>query len=279
MTGLATFLLPVCYTVVLWWFTTGVIMVFYRSQRWLVHTFFIVATCIALASFVGVIATRDIEGTRGVYLAVACGIILWAWQTASYYLGYITGPSAGELPGGEESAPLRSWRLRDRFKLALNASIHHELLAAVTGVLLVALTWGSVNRWAAWIYVALWLMHVSAKLNVFLGVRNFRIDILPSEMHYLDELLPRRPMNLLFPFSVVISGALVLGLIYQGITPGADAAQTAGSFIVATMVTLGLLEHLLLVIPLPVTVWGWSFHFMPSVSENVEPRRIRGAGD
>ena len=51
-------------------------------------------------------------------------------------------------------------------------------------------------------------MHESARLNVFLGARNLNEHFLPPHLAYLGSFLRKRPMNLLFPFSVTISTAI-----------------------------------------------------------------------
>ena len=37
---------------------------------------------------------------------------------------------------------------------------------------MVALTWGGANQVGTWTFLVLWVMRLSAKLNVFLGVPN-----------------------------------------------------------------------------------------------------------
>ena len=46
------------------------------------------------------------------------------------------------------------------------------------------------------------MMHLSARLNVFLGVRNVSEEFVPAHMEVLKSFLTRKPMNLLFPVSV-----------------------------------------------------------------------------
>jgi putative photosynthetic complex assembly protein 2 len=117
-------------------------------------------------------------------------------------------------------------------------------------------------------YIALYLMHISAKLNVFLGVRNFRVDLLPREMHHLGKLLARRHSNELFPISIVLATGATLLLIYQAIVPETSAAQSTGALLVATMLVLGLFEHWIMVLPLPETMVGWTPRLIPEPVES-----------
>lgn len=243
-------LLPVVYALFLWWFTTGIIMVVYDRPRWLTRCYFGLVTGAAGVAFVALLITRHQTEAAAMYLAIACGVMLWGWQVASYYLGFITGL----MPPSQQTAAAP---LAIRFWWALRASLYHEILAALGAVLIAIATKDAPNQWALWVYMALWLMHSSAKLNVFLGVRNFRIELLPRHLHHLGQLLTPRKHNAFFAVSVVLAASIVLMLIYRAIVPGADPAQSIGLMAVATLLLLGILEHAMLVIPLPVMLWGW----------------------
>lgn len=255
----ATILFPVIYAIFLWWFTTGLIIVVYDRSPLLTRLFFGGATGALILSLVGVGVTASFSDPLGVYLAVSCGIVIWGWQVAGYYLGFITGI--------DETSNTQPKSLRDRFWRALRSGIHHELSAAICGLLLLILTWGQPNRWGLWVYLALWLMHSSAKLNVFFGVRNFRIEFLPRHLHHLERLLSKRSSNKFFPLSIVVASTTVLVLIYRAIIPTADPTQTVGGLLIATLITLGILEHWLLILPIPVTLWGWGIRELPNAGQ------------
>ncbi len=248
-----TVIAPIFYAIFLWWMSAGVVFALYGRSRQAMRWGYAAAT-VALVLALGVlIATREGTGIGDIYLAVTCGIVVWAWQVAGYFMGFITGPqSKTEVP--------QAASMRTRFWLALRFSAYHEVLVILVGILLLALTWSSANRWGLWIYLALALMHTSAKLNVFLGVRNFRIDLLPTQMHYVRDLLGRGASNILFPFSVALATGTAMMLGYAAFQPDIDPAQRIGSLFVATMITLGLIEHWLLVLPLPESVWTFALH-------------------
>ncbi len=258
-----TYLLPVIYVVFLWWFTTGAIIAVYDRARRVVELFMAALTVVLFASFVGIVLTRDVTQPLDVYVAVTCGVLIWGWQVAAYYLGFVSGPEQTEIPQRVQRGEGWHLNLADRFRLALNASLNHELLVLGFGVLMMGLTWFHTNRWSLWIYLALWLMHSSAKLNVFLGVRNFHIDFLPEKLRYLDALLTKRENNALFPVSVVLASSSALALLYQGIEPGTSPTQTVGFLAVATMITLGLIEHWLMILPIPSALVGWGMRAIP----------------
>lgn len=267
-------LLAILYALLLWWLTTGLIMAVYGASRWIVQLFFAAFTVVMVAAVIGVAVTANRTATIDIYLAFTCGTLIWGWQVASYYLGFVTGPAvevdANNVTSTSQSQPWpadRSWRkllFPPRFRLALQSGMYHELLVLGFVLLLAGLTWSQPNRWGFGIFCALWLMHSSAKLNVFFGVRNFRIELLPDHLHFLKGLLAARPNNEFFPVSICLATSAVLLLLYQAIAPGATAAQTTGATLVATMMLLGIIEHWLLVLPLPAILWGWGLRALPT---------------
>ncbi|NDJ63275.1 MAG: DUF3623 domain-containing protein [Chloroflexi bacterium] len=266
-----TFLIPVLYAIFLWWFTTGVIIVVFGRGPLVKRIYYALATLALLIALAGLFVTRDRTDVHAVYIAVTCGVVIWGWQLAGYYLGFVTGPHRDhQVDDGARS-------LWDRFGLALRAGIHHELLALGFGALLTIIVWGQANHWGLLMYVALWLMHASAKLNVFFGVRNFRIDFLPGHLHHLEALLNKRDHNEFFPLAMVAATSAVVVLVYHAIMPSGSDAQTVGSLLIATMMALGILEHALLILPVPLMLWGWGARPLPpSNDQTVSKQEING---
>lgn len=244
---------PILFAVFIWWFSTGIIMIAYNRPRWLVRVFFGCITLVLGVALAGLVLTRSDASVEAVYIAVACGVTIWGWQVASYYLDFVTGTNK----------TVTQPALSQRFWVALRASIHHEILAAAFAVVMAALVWSSPNKWALWTYLTLWIMHSSAKLNVFFGVRNFRIEFLPSHMQHLGALLERRPYNWFFFGSVSWACSITLALLYRAIVPPVEPTQFAGTFMMITLMVLGIIEHLMLVVPLPATLWGWGIRTLP----------------
>ncbi|NDJ51903.1 MAG: DUF3623 domain-containing protein [Chloroflexi bacterium] len=258
-----TDVLPVVFAIFLWWFTTGLFMSVYGRPPAVLRRAFAIGTGLLIAALLGLWVTRGSDSPLAVTIAVTCGVLVWGWQVAAYYLGFITGPPLIDSP----QRPNWKRSLIERFRLALTASLYHELMALGTALLLIVVTWNQPNRWGLWMYLALWLMHLSAKLNVFFGVRNFHIEVLPRELHHLAAYLTPRSSNAFFPFSVAIIGALTWMLIAQAINGGGGTGPTVGAVMVATMTALGFLEHWMLVLPLPATLWGWSIRPLPEPVE------------
>jgi len=119
-------------------------------------------------------------------------------------------------------------------------------------------TWGGANQTGMWTFLVLWVMRQSAKLNIFLGARNLNETFLPAHLQYLQTYFRRRVMNPLFPVSVLFS-SIVAWWIWQasgveGITPFALTSLTFA----AMLLSLAVLEHWFLVLPLPSeALWAW----------------------
>jgi putative photosynthetic complex assembly protein 2 len=133
------------------------------------------------------------------------------------------------------------------------------LAIAVVGVAIVAITWGQPNQVGTWTFMVLWAMRTSAKLNLFLGVRNLSEEFLPPQLSYLQSFFRRRAMNPLLPLSVLGGCAVLVWMIVAATNSGATPAQVVGLTLVGTMLAMAIVEHLLLVLPIPSTaLWRWA---------------------
>ena len=133
----------------------------------------------------------------------------------------------------------------------MQACIDHELAILATGVGVLWATWGAPNQIGLWTFLALWGMRLSAKLNVFLGVLNLGEAFLPPHLTYLLSYMRRQRMNALMPVSL-IGGSLLVAMLVR------DVPMTPGLVFVVTMLVLAVLEHGMLVAPVPFeTLWAW----------------------
>jgi putative photosynthetic complex assembly protein 2 len=176
-------------------------------------------------------------------------LLVWGWHEMSFLTGVVTGPRTTEAPR----------RVRGRAGLwpAIETLLYHEVAILLTGLVLFAMLWGSPNEVGLWTFVILWVMRISAKLNVYLGVPNLTEEFLPTHLTYLKSYFCRRSMNLLFPFSVTLSTIATWVLITEAGTAGGTFEQTAATFL-ATLMALALIEHWFLVVPLPsAALWSW----------------------
>jgi len=110
-----------------------------------------------------------------------------------------------------------------------------------------------------WTFLLLWVMRLSAKLNLFLGVSNHGEELLPGRLRYLATYFGRRSMNLLFPVAVTAATTLAALLWLHAAAPGASAHDSVALALVAAMLTLAVVEHWFMVLPLQGTaLWHWA---------------------
>lgn len=242
--------LPIAYALCLWWFATG--LIFYLDQL-PVRTFkwsMAGATAVLAASLYVIWLYAADSSLWGVYASFTAGVLVWGWQEISLYTGFVTGPRKHRCAAGCSGLK--------HFGHAIGVNLWHEIAIILGAALIAGLSWDAANQWGLCAYLLLWTMHLSARLNVFLGVRNVSEEFVPAHMEVLKSFLTRKPMNLLFPFSIT---AATIGsvLLFQEAFSAPEAEDRAGFSLLAALATLALVEHWLLMLPLPVErLWHWS---------------------
>ncbi len=246
------FVAPLAFTLFIWWFSTGLILYLDGLPRRTFPFTMAGATVLAALGFVGLSLTSSIATPAAAYGAFACALLIWAWQEVAFLLGYVTGSRRTPCPVGA-----RGWR---RAWYAFETVSHHELALVLLAGGVIALTWNQPNRTGLWTFVILWAMRQSAKLNVFLGVRNLSEDFIPPHLAYIQTYFLRKPMNPLLPVSVIASTAVVVPMWIAGSATDARPYDAASLALLATLLSLAIVEHLFLVLPLPLqALWTRAF--------------------
>ncbi len=241
----------VLFATFLWWFSTGVIF-FLNSRpastfRWSL----LVGSFVMLGSLYGLWTSARLDSVAATFAGFTYGLLIWGWHTMSYYMGIITGPRREPCPA--DCSGLQ------RFRYAVATSLHHELAILATAGLMVVLTWQQPNLFGLWTFTLLWGMHISAKLNVFLGVRNLNVEFIPQRLNYLSSYFRQQPMNLLFPVSVTAGTVITTILIAQSLSADTGSAAAVGFTLLATLSALAVIEHWFMVLPIRAeTLWRWS---------------------
>ncbi|MDZ4842163.1 MAG: putative photosynthetic complex assembly protein PuhE [Hyphomicrobium aestuarii] len=259
MSVLATLAHAALFTVFLWWFTTGAILYLdglpRRTFRWSM-----VAVTVALFAALQILwETRNDTSVWGAYIAFGCAIIAWGWNEMAFLMGYVTGPRNTPCPPGATGF--------DRLRFATETVIWHEIAIAVTALAIFVVTADGANRVGFNAFAILWVLRLSAKINVFLGVRNLSEEFLPKHLRYLESYFCRRDtLNPVFPLSVTATTVLATMLAMQMLDPKATAFDATASALLMTLTVLALLEHWLMVLPVSATVlwkWGLASHNQP----------------
>lgn len=208
------------------------------------------ATVVLVASLYALRTTSQITEVWAAYCAFTCSLLVWAWQEIGFLLGFVTGTRKTECPKG-----VKGWQ---KFGFAAEAVLYHELALVVLGAMVWLVTKDGPNQVGLWTYLVLWAMRQSAKLNIYLGVRNLNIEFLPNHLKYLQTYFRRRPMNPLLPVSILVSTLIVMPVWQSMLKSANDNFDAVAYGLVAMLLSLGILEHLFLVIPLPFeALWKW----------------------
>jgi putative photosynthetic complex assembly protein 2 len=239
------------FVLALWWTSTGAILWVDGLPKSTFRFSIGGATVLALAGLFGLWWSSHLASTFAAYVAFSCALAIWAWHELSFLLGIVTGPRKLACP-----ADARGWR---RFRYATAAVIHHELALVLTLLAVAALTWGAPNQVGTWTFLVLWSMRLSAKLNVYLGVRNLTERFIPEHLRYMLSYFRKAPLNPLMPVSLLVGGAEFVHLVAQSTSNEATAFVLVGRTLVATLLGLAVLEHLFLTLPVPdALLWRWA---------------------
>lgn len=241
---------PAGYAVLVWWFTTGLILFLDglrpASFRWSMAA----ATALLVPVAFLVHSSADDVTAAGAYAAFTCAILVWGWLEMSFLMGFITGPRKHACAGRCMGWP--------HFLHAVQAILYNELATCAGAIALGAATWQHPNRVALWTYSILWGMRLSAKLNLFLGVRNLGEKFLPAHLQYLRGFFRRRAANVLFPFSVAVSTLATVFLLRRCLA-ATDGFHVTAYAMLTSLLGLGVVEHWFMVLPLPSErLWSWA---------------------
>lgn len=247
---MSRYALPVLFTLALWWGSTGLILRLVKLPRSSFALSLLAVTVVLVAGLQGLWASRDDASVGGAFLAFASGMGVWAWIETTFLLGYITGPRRRPCEAGCHGAR--------HFLHSVAAILWHEVAIAVGMVVVGLITRGGANDvgWAT--FMVLWIMRLSAKLNLFLGVPNRGEQFLPPHLQYLASFFGARRVNFLFPVSVTAI-TLLAGLLVATLLGHPGDFEVTGYMLLLTLVLLALVEHWFMVLPWDSErLWQWS---------------------
>ncbi len=237
----------------LWWFSTGAILMAVRRADREGNRAHIWAVLMNLPFLVlgavGFIDTLGNGTVMGAYVAFLSAIALWGWIELSFLTGVITGPNRSQMRDG---AP--EW---ERFVRAWGTVAYHEVLLAAVLAAMIYAAWGAENTVGMWTFAILFAARISAKLNLYLGVRKINLEFIPEPLTHLPSHFRVARMNALFPISITgLSFALACWM--ERLWMADTAGDTVGFALLAALTALALLEHWFMVLPLPdEKLWRW----------------------
>jgi len=245
--------LSVIAAVFLWWFSTGAILLVVRradrkggDAHLMAVLFGLPFLALGIAAVAMSLHTQDLTS---VYLGFLGALAIWGWVELAFLTGVIAGPMRDDCPKGLEGSA--------RFTRAFNTVVHHELLLFVGLLGLLFVSTGAANRMALATYLILFLARISAKLNLFFGVPRINTEFIPDRLTHLKSYFHKGSVTFAFPIAITVLTALLAVCMERLIT--AETAVTQAGFALLTALSgLALLEHWLMVVPLPdAKLWRW----------------------
>lgn len=236
-----------------WWFSTGAILCVVKGadrRGGVMHRRAALLSLPVLGiGLGGYLTSLGDASVSGVYLGFLSAIAIWGWIEISFLSGVITGPNRFDCPEG-----ISPW---ERFVRAWGTVAYHEMLLTACFAVMALVAVGAENLFGLWTFGVLFVARISAKLNLFLGVPKIHVEFLPRPLGHLPSHFRYARLNALFPVSVTLlafATACWLERIYAATSP----ADAVGFALLAALTALALLEHWLMVLPLPdEKLWRW----------------------
>jgi len=250
-----------------WWFSTGAILCLVKhGDKWggdwpRRMTVWAIAGLLIGAGLLEISA--DWTTPLGAYMGFLGAILVWGWIELAFLSGVVTGPNRSECPDD-----IPTW---ERFIRAWGTLAYHEMILVAVLVFGWAVEVYALNDIGLWTFSVLYIARLSAKLNLYLGVPRINTEFLPKALTHLPSHFRHRRLNWLFPISVTGLTALAAYFgfrLWSAVTP----FETVGFALLAAITALALIEHWVMVIPVPDDkLWRW---MLPqSAPKNTSPTR------
>lgn len=227
-----------------WWAATGVTLAMQRSV-FASAASVAISSILAIAGVALIVKTRNDLTVQSARLAFLGSSLMWWWCSTLFYAG-VGINIAANVSGGP-----RSWTLAMQ---AIAATLRADLIGvfAVIAVALLVRRWP--NRLSAWTLLVFWVTLQTAKLNVFMGVRNSGADWLPEHLERLIQFFGPPENSWLLPTTVMLLSAWFVLVARKAQLARHSYAKHAYAMI-AFLVALAVLEHVFLGLNMSLPLW------------------------
>lgn len=261
---------PLLFATILWFVATGFVLWLDRLPKDTWPVSIVGATVASGFAMAGILMTAPMTGSGAAYVAFACALVLWGWHELSFLMGFVTGPNRAACP--DDAA---GWR---RFRLAAATLIHHEVAMFVTILVIAGATWGEPNQTATLTFLLLFVMRLSAKLNIFAGVPHLSTEMMPDHMRYLASYFRIRPPRLFFALSLLVIAVIAAWLGNAALA--AEGGLATGYALAFALVLLAFIEHGFLVVPWQDTaMFRWAIRKTDKSEETITATVIINKGN
>ena len=272
MSAFAFYGLIVAATLLVWWFSTGLIVYLDGLPKGTFRWSFGVTSGLAMAALFGLSSSSAETTVSSAALAFFCAILVWGWNEMAFLMGYITGPRPEACPPGAVGV--------SRFRYATMALLYHEVALVVSLGLIAALTIGQPNQFGLWTFALLWVMRLSSKFNLFLGVPNRTEEFLPEGLSFLKSYFRNAAMNPLLPIAITVATVCCVLLVQRAVNAEVGGFDAVGYTLLSALLALAIIEHWLMIVPIPAALlWGWGLKSHEAAAKHrvTEPHSESGA--
>jgi putative photosynthetic complex assembly protein 2 len=242
---------PFIVTVMIWFVATGLVAWADNRERATFSRSLAIGGAGGIAGLVVILFASQSVSVLAVYIAFIGALMVWGWHE----IGFLTGASAGP-----RRVPIEPGvRGLERFRQASATVMHHEVALALTALLLISLSWDAPNQIGATVFVLMFGLRLSSKINLFVGVPNTTTEMLPPHLGYLKTYFGTNRMTGLLALSILAILALSWWFAALAIAAPVGSAQMVGASLLFTLCVLGALEHVFLALPFrDGMLWGWA---------------------
>ena len=261
--------IAVLFALFVWWFSTGAILMVVRYAERSGRRARMIATLAGLPMLAlgiwGYEVTLASGSLPAAYWAFLSALAIWGWIELAFLTGPVTGPNSRACPDG-----LPEW---ERFVRAWGTIAYHEMLLTGVVVTMWLYGYGAENTFGLWTFTTLYFARISAKLNLYFGVPKINTEFLPEALGHLASHFRISRLNWVFPVSITaltFAAACWLERLYAATSAG----DIAGFALLTAITLLALLEHWLMVLPLPdAKLWRW---MLPTPKQKQQTTRPEG---
>ena len=251
MVSWAGHIVPFIVTVAIWFVATGLIAWADNRDSATFRRSILIGGGFGVAGLIAILIASQEASLVNVYLAFVGALMVWGWHEIGFLTGAATGPRREPAEAGLTGAR--------RFAQASATVIHHEVALALTALLLISLSWNAPNQIGATVFVLLFALRLTAKINMYCGVPNTSAEMLPAHLAYLKTYFGRNRMTLLLAGSIAAIAGAAGWFASLALAAPVGSAEMVGASLLATLCLLGVLEHLFLALPFrDGMLWGWA---------------------
>ncbi len=245
-------IVPFIVTIMIWFIATGLVAWADNRDARTFPKSLMIGGIGGIAGLLIILVVSQSVSVLGVYAAFVGALMVWGWHE----IGFLTGAAAG--PRREPASPGITGA--KRFAEASATVIHHEVVLAITALVLISLSWSMPNQIGATVFVLLFGMRLSSKINIFVGVPNSSVEMLPPHLEYLKTYFGRNRMTWLLGGSIIAITGVALWFGSLALQAPVGSPEMVGASLLTTLCLLGALEHVFLALPFrDGMLWGWAF--------------------